>query len=412
MSRAPALIPIRSVVSVAIGGALARARKRRQLAAPKGTRRRIMHVVLNLHVGGLERVVLDLVRNLDRAKYDVEVCCLDDGGVLQQEFEPLGVQVTALGMSEVGGGVVLERLAARMSDQAVDVVNTHNVLAHKFGAIAARCAGVPVVVHTKHGRNFVRRPFEHPKIQVYGHLLSWISDKVVAVSDDTSAVCRKYELVPPRKLVTIANGVDVSRFDVRADRAELLRDLGIPVDAQIVGNVARLVPEKDHANLVNAFATVLATIPRAYLLLVGEGPLMDATARICADRGVADRVKFAGSRRDVPQLLKLFDVFVLSSATEGMSISLLEAMSAGLPVVATIVGGNPEIVEHGVTGLLCPAHDSEALAARIVDVLCNRELGRSLAVAARERVLTSYSMQRTAIAYMSLYEELLARKSR
>ena len=406
MSRAPALIPLPALGRAAIGGMVERLRRRRvdgRAAWP----RRLMHVVLNLRVGGLERVVVDLVRCLDRTRYQVEVCCLDEGGDLQGEIESLGVPVTVLGMSLVGGGEVLERLVGRMRASGTDVVNTHNVLAHKFGALAARCAGVPVVVHTKHGRNFVGRPFEHPKIQVYGHLLSWITDRIVAVSDDAREVCRRYELVPSRKLVTIPNGVDVRRFDVAVDRAALLRELGIPADARIVGNVARFVPEKDQATLVRAFARVLAAVPEAFLLLVGDGPLMDGAARLSQELGIAGRVRLAGRRRDVPQLLKLLDVFALSSITEGTSISVLEAMAAEVPLVATAVGGNPALVTHGVTGLLCPSRDPEMLAARIVELLRDPAGSRALASAAKAKVVVAHGLEATAAAYSNLYEELL-----
>jgi glycosyltransferase involved in cell wall biosynthesis len=176
--------------------------------------------------------------------------------------------------------------------------------------------------------------------------------------------------------------------------------------------VARFVPEKDHASLVRAFSRVLEAVPEAFLLVVGEGPLMDATARLCREHGISDHVKLAGPRRDVPRLLRLFDVFALSSITEGTSISLLEAMAAEVPVVATSVGGNPGLVAHGVTGLLCPAGDPDALAARIVEVLGNPALGRALAAAARAKVLAQHSLERTAAAYASLYDGLLAGKGR
>jgi glycosyltransferase involved in cell wall biosynthesis len=269
---------------------------------------------------------------------------------------------------------------------------------------------VPVVVHTKHGRNFVKQPFEHPKVQIYGHLLSWITDKIVTVSKNARDVCRYYELVPPSKILTIENGVDVARFGLAVDRPGLLRELGIPPDAHILGSVARFVAEKDHATLVHAFSRVAVAVPTAHLIAVGDGPLLDPVAQLCHELGVASRVKLVGRRPDVPTLLKSFDVFALSSITEGTSISALEAMSAGVPIVATAVGGNPELVTHGVTGLLCPPRDPARLAARVVEVMRDPALGRALAAAAREKVIASYSLERTAAAYAALYEDLLTRK--
>ncbi len=411
MRRAPALIPLPALARVAAGGAVDRLRRGRRDGGAAGPRR-LMHLVLNLRVGGLERVVVDLVRCLDRTRYRVEVCCLDEGGDLQREIESLGVPVTVLGMSQIGGGAVLGRLVEHMRANGTEVVNTHNVLAHKFGALAARCAGVAVVVHTKHGRNFVGRPFEHPKIQVYGHLLSWITDRIVAVSDDAREVCRRYELVPSRKLITIPNGVDVRRFEIAVDRQAVLRDLGVPAEARLVGNVARFVPEKDQATLLRAFARVAEASPRAFLLLVGDGPLMEAAQRLSQELRIAGRVRFAGRRQDVPEILGALDAFALSSVTEGTSISLLEAMAAGVPVVATAVGGNPALIADGVTGLLCPSRDPEGLAGRIVEVLRDPSRARAMAAAARAKVRAAYSLERTAAAYADLYQELLDRKGR
>jgi glycosyltransferase involved in cell wall biosynthesis len=401
---------MRALAAVAFDGLQARMREGGSGADLSTAPRRLMHVVLNLRVGGLERVVVDLVRNTDPSRYAAEVCCLDGGGDLQAELEALGIEVTLLRMSDLGGGAVLRSLADRMRRSGTAVVHTHNVLPHKFGALAARCAGVPVVVHTKHGRNFVRRPFEHPKAQVYGHLLSWITDRIVAVSENAHEVCRRYELVPARKLMTMKNGIDVRRYELEIDRAAVLSQLGIPASARVVGNVARCVLEKDHATLVRAFARVLPSVPDAFLLLVGDGPLLEATGALCRGLGLAERVKLAGRRADVPRVLRALDVFALSSITEGTSISLLEAMSAEVPVVATAVGGNPELVEDGVTGLLCPPSDPDALAARIGEVLRSPAPARHRARAAKAKVIRLYSLDRVIAEYMQLYDDLLDRR--
>jgi sugar transferase (PEP-CTERM/EpsH1 system associated) len=404
VSRAPALIPASALAAALLERARRPARGRRGAGSP----RRLMHVVISLEVGGLERFVADLVRATDRGRFEVEVCCLDEPGALAAELRDAGVRVTSLGLSRAGGAEVLRALTRRMRRAGTDVVHTHNVLAHKFGALAARCAGVPVVVHTKHGRNFVRRPFERPKSQLYSHLLSWITDKVVTVSDDARRVARRYELVPPRKLVTIANGVDVRRFELEVDRPALRRELGLPDDARVVGNVARFVPEKDHGTLLRAFARVVPEIPRAHLLLAGDGPLLEPARRLSRELGIERRVRFAGRRADVPRLLQLLDAFVLSSITEGIPISLLEAMAAEVPVVATAVGGNPEVVSDGATGLLCPPRDPAALAGRVVDLLRDGARARRLAAAAKADVVASYSLERTAATYEALYAALLS----
>jgi glycosyltransferase involved in cell wall biosynthesis len=403
VSRAPALIPTAALAAAVLERVRAPASRR----DPARPRRRLMHVVLSLRTGGLERFVADLVRATDPSRFEVEVCCLEDGGELGAELEGAGFQVTALGLSRVAGGEVLRLLVDRMRRGGTDVVHTHNVLAHKFGALAGRCAGVPVVVHTKHGRNFVRRPFEQPKAQVYSHLLSWITDKIVTVSDDAQRVCRRYELVRPGKLLTIANGVDVRRFELEVDRPALRRELDIPADARVVGNVARFVPEKDHETLLRAFARVLAEDRRAFLLLAGDGPLLEPATRLACELGIERRVRFAGRRGDVPRLLQLLDVFVLSSITEGTPISLLEAMAGEVPAVATAVGGNPEVVRDGTTGLLCPPRDPAAIAARILDLLRDEGRARRIAAAAKASVVARYSLDRTAATYESLYDALL-----
>lgn len=375
----------------------------------KGRPARLAHVVLGLNVGGLERVVLRLIERTPRDRFTPVVCALQEPGALASELERMGVPIAVVPRRPGLDPALPMRLSAWLDREGIDLVHTHNPSPHLYGALAAalaRNAGRsgapgPRVVHTKHGRNY---PGVRRKVLV-NRLASSLTDKVVAVSDDARAVAIDVEGVDPSKVVTILNGVDTDEFrpgDAAAARARL----GLPQGGYHVGCVARLSPEKDHATLLSAFAALRAGRPDAHLTLIGDGPLRKELEAEAARLSLGGGVTFAGTRGDIAELLPAFDVFVLSSTTEGISLTLVEAASAGLPIVATRVGGNPEIVRDGETGLLVPPGDPAALAAGL-ELLASdpdrAEMGRR----GRARMVERFSVDRMVQAYEHLYAEVL-----
>jgi glycosyltransferase involved in cell wall biosynthesis len=214
---------------------------------------------------------------------------------------------------------------------------------------------------------------------------------------------------PAAKVTTIQNGVDLDRFS-RASRSEARAALGVPDDTLVVGTVGRLDPVKDQSGLIRAFAGALPFHPGALLMIAGDGPCRAELAGVVRSLGLEQRVRLLGERKDVPNVLAGLDVFVLPSIAEGMSNTVLEAMASGLPVIATQVGGNPEMVEDGVSGLLVPARDPGALTAALRSYLSDPHLRSLHGKASRERVFRDFSLARMNGAYDHLYRHLLLRR--
>ncbi|XXT19520.1 glycosyltransferase [Sorangium sp. So ce429] len=377
-------------------------------AAP-GRPAKVAHVVLSLNVGGLERVVLRLLERTSRERFAPVVCALQEPGALADELARLGVPLVVLSRRPGLDPGLPVRLAAWLRREDIRLVHTHNPGPHLYGALAAGLAraasfaggGGPRVIHTKHGRNY---PKQKRKVLV-NRLAAALTDRVVAVSDDARAVALEVERVDPARVVTILNGVDPEVFrpgDARAARARL----GLPASGYHVGCVARLSPEKDHATLLTAFARLREVRPGAHLTLVGDGPARPALEQQVARLGLGGAVLFTGTRADVAELLPAFDVFALASLTEGISLTLIEAASAGLPIVATRVGGNPEIVKEGETGLLVSPGSPDPLAAAL-EAIAVRDDRAEVGMRGRARVIERFGIDQMVRAYEDLYDEVL-----
>jgi glycosyltransferase involved in cell wall biosynthesis len=332
------------------------------------------------------------------------VVALDAPGVLAPELEALGVPLTLIRRRPGLDARLPFRLAAFLRRRGARLVHTHNPSPHLYGALAARLAPGTRVIHTKHGRNAP----DAPRKVLLNRLAAALSDRVVAVGADTAAVALDLERVHPRKLVTIANGVELGAPSARAPQARAAARvaLGAPAGGFHVGCVARLSPVKDHRTLLQAFAIFRAARPDAHLTLVGSGAELDDLVARAAEPDLAGAVTFAGERGEVGPLYAAFDVHALASRSEGISLTLLEAAAAGLPNVATRVGGNAEVVADGVTGILVPPADPVALAAALGAVAARPDRA-ALGAAGRARVEQRFSAERMARAYHALYAEVL-----
>ncbi|MDI1443265.1 glycosyltransferase [Polyangium sp. 6x1] len=375
-------------------------------AATPRPRTRVAHVVLGLRAGGLERVVLDLVQGIDRARFDPMVVALDEPGELSPRLAPMDVPLRLLRRGKGLDPAVIGELADLFGREGIDLVHTHNPRPHVHGAIAAlaarRVTGKrPRVVHTKHGRNY---PDDLGRV-LANRMASALSDRIVAVSDDARRVALSIERGSARRLVTIRNGVDTRAYKP-GDATRARHALGVPAGVLHVGCVARLSAEKDHASLIQAFARVRTSHPGARLTLVGDGAERASLEELVKKFGLQGAVSLLGHRDDVAALLPGFDLFALASRTEGTSLTLLEAAAAGLPIVATRVGGNPEIVTNGETGLLVPAGEPAALADAIGSVWARPDRAR-MGAAGRALVEERYGIGKMISAYETLYAEVL-----
>ena len=348
---------------------------------------RVAHVVQQLNTGGMEKLLVEFARHADRRRFDLRFVSLAGRGSVADDLEAQGWPVSALGEpSGLRPGLVL-RLARLFRQWRIGVVHTHNTRSLLYAAPAAWLARVPAVFHLRHGQRFGAGRRETTAFRLATRLVG----RVVCVSED-SARLSAAEGVAPARLCVIHNGIDVARFAYRGPAA------GGP--AVMVG---RLSPEKDAASLLRATALIARECPSFRLEIAGAGECLPGLRRLAGELGLHGRVRFLGEVRDIPGLLARASLFVLPSLTEGLSLTLLEAMARGLPVVATRVGGNPEVVVEGETGFLVPSRSPPELARALLRIQCDSQLGGRMGRAGRERVEKHFDVRRMVGDHEALY---------
>jgi sugar transferase (PEP-CTERM/EpsH1 system associated) len=374
-----------------------------ELVGPVTARPLVVHVVHSLAVGGLENGVINLANNTS-ARLRHVIVCLTEEGSMRSRLAP-GIEVFALGKRPGQDLRAILRLVRLLRRLRPAIVHCRNWAA--FDAVpAARLAGVRRVVHGEHGRDITDPEGRNAKRNWVRRRFAPMVSHFVAVSRDLDRWLREDVRVPRAKVSTIPNGVDLSRF-AQVGRPEAREAMGLASEAPVICTVGRLDPVKDQAGLIRAFAGLLPAHPEAVLLIAGDGPCREDLTRVIAELGVADRVRLLGECRNVPEVLAAADVFVLPSIAEGMSNTLLEAMAAGLPVVATRVGGNPEMVEDGVTGRLVPIRDPGTLREALTAYVDDPHLRAVHGKASRQRAVECFSLERMCRDYVDLYRRLL-----
>jgi len=360
----------------------------------------ILHVVHSLNVGGAEKLVYDLTRRTDAARFAVCVACLDDAGALAGPLAAAGFPVEVIGRRPGLDARVTVHLRRMIARHGIDVVHAHQYTPFFYGVTAARWAGI-ACVFTEHGRHHpdVRKPRRVAANQVLARLV----DASVAVSDYTRAALIENDGFPAERVRVLYNGVDVPE-EPPASRADARAAMGIAVEDVVIGFCGRLSAEKNVPLLLEAFGRLRARHATACLLIAGDGPERAALVARAESSGFGSAVRFLGFVDDVARFMAALDVFVLSSVTEGTSVTLLEAMAARRPAVVTAVGGNPEIVLDGVTGLLVPSGDAKALADALGAVIDAPDRGATLGEAGRRRVLENFTFGGMVRAYEALYE--------
>jgi glycosyltransferase involved in cell wall biosynthesis len=358
-------------------------------------KRSVAHVVLGLDAGGLEALVCSLLAAPELAGRRSLVACLDAPGALAARARGGGAEVVLLPRRRGADPLLVLRLAAWLRRQGVGVLHTHSLDPMFHGGLAARLAGVPVRVHTQHN---VMLAGYGPLDRLKFSLAARACTAVVSVSDEVDRHVAAAG-VAARKRAVVLNGVDVAALGSAPGARG-----GAVEDGPIVGTVARLVPEKGQQRLLEAFARLRQEHPRARLVIAGDGPLRPQLAAEARRLAVDPAVSFLGFQEQVPQVLAGLDIFALSSLTEGIPLALLEAMGSGLPVVATAVGGVPEVVVDGESGLLVPPDDAAALALALSRLARDAGLRERLGAAARRRVLERFSLSAAARAYARIYD--------
>lgn len=351
-------------------------------------------------MGGAERLAIEMVRVLDRNRYEPAFCVFDEDGPLRNAMEQVGAPLFRFRRG--ARPVTLFRLVKAIRKFRPHLIHAHSVGPGYYAALVGALMRVPVLM-TYHGQ-----PTLYRVRSIDRRLSNRLTDRFIAVSDDVRRLLVEHGGVPPGKAFTIINGVDFATFS--RPRDESLRDaLELPTTGFLFGTVGRLNPLKAQDVMLKALRMLLDQGREASLVIAGEGETRQELERIVRELRLEGNVKLLGARDDVPSLLHAIDGFLLSSTSEGIPLSVLEAMAAGLPILSTSVGGVPEIVSNEITGLLVPPGDVTAFAAGMKRMMSEPELAAQLGRAAAETARTHFSLEAMVERYCEHYEKLLQR---
>jgi len=370
------------------------------------TRIKLLKMITNFRIGGTERQVINLALGMDSSRIDLHLASMSRSGELLREVERLEVpqpefRIASLYDPRTGGQVV--RLAQYIRQNLIQIVHSYGFYPNVFAVLAARLSGTAFAVASIRDTGDILPPLHRRAQRMVCRLAHCVVVNADAVRD--SLVAQGYD---PSNIVVIRNGIAMERFDQSSSSGMLRKDLGVPADSRLVVVSSRLNKMKGIGYFLDAAAVLAPRFPDVHFLIVGDGADRLDLERHARSVGLEKRVLFTGFRVDVPELLREATVSVLPSLSEGLSNSLLESMACSVPVVAASVGGNPEVIEHGVTGLLVPPRDSAALAAATARFLENRDLASQFGQAGRRRVTEFFSVERSVSETEQLYHRLLA----
>ena len=280
-------------------------------------------------------MVVNLLERIDRSQYRPSICCYDSLGSLSQGLPERGIGVHLLKRRHGIDYFYPFKLAKYLRKSKIKILHLHNPTALFYGTLAGKIAGTTCIIYTEHGRDFS----SSSKVKIANGLLCKMVDRVVVVAECGKKYLVEHEGVDERRIFKIYNGIDSQKFGRSHSGKAIRSGLGLHDNQSIIGIVARLEPIKNHACLIRAMKIIVTSLPGALLILIGDGPLRAELGSLAVDLGLQNNIKFLGTRSDIPELLSILDVFVLSSFSEGLSVVLIEACAAGKPIVATNVGG-------------------------------------------------------------------------
>jgi sugar transferase (PEP-CTERM/EpsH1 system associated) len=369
----------------------------------------ILHLIYRLDVGGLENGLVNLVNSVPAQRYRHLIVSLTDATAFRRRITRPDVEVVELHKRAGQDWSIYGRLWALFRRYRPSILHTRNLAALE-GQLPAFFARIPHRVHSEHGLEM-----KGARYTLLRKALRGFVDVYIPLSRDLEKWLAGTIGVPQRKIVQIYNGVDTNRFQPRSasGRPALSPDFA-PDGCVVLGTVGRLARIKDQATLISAFSRLVERTPEARrwlrLVVVGDGEMRDQLREAVRNTGINELTWLPGTLENIPDLLRSLDLFVLPSISEGVSNSILEAMASGLPVVATTVGGNPELVSDGVTGRLVPSRDPEALAAALAEYLDNPGLLSRHGTAGRQRCVELFSIDTMVDRYLSVYDALLAQR--
>ncbi len=369
---------------------------------------RVQYLVDSLGYGGAEHLLAAYLRHLPDLGVTAEVCVLQerDGNPMAEPIRRLGIPVRSLNVTRLRRPDAYAQVAGAVSAAHPDLVHTQLEFATILGGLASHRRNIPMIstLHT------IGRPRAGTRDDLRFRAEAWVlrrfAGRVVAVSESARREYIEHLRLPPEKVVTIYNGIDVDRFRVEPSvRAQVRAELGIPQKARLTATVAVLRPQKGIEDMLEALPAMVNRVPNLHYMVVGDGPDRQNLERKISERGLEDRVTLTGVRPDVPRMLAAADVFVLPSYTEALPTVVAEAMASGLPVVATRVGGIPEMVDD-TTGILVDPGDREGLAAAVSAILTDNDMASALGDQGARTAERRFDIRKQAARLVTEYREL------
>ena len=372
---------------------------------PRKSKFNVMFIITSMPVGGAETLLVNMIRRMDPARCKPHICCLKDKDVLGEEIEGEFSIYSNLIRHKMDVGVI-GRIKSLIRKHEIDAVITVGAGDKMFwGRLAAKRSRVPVILSALHSTGWP------DGVGRMNRMLTPITDGFIAVAENHGRYQVEQEKFPSEKVFVIPNGVDTNRFQRDSvKRAQWRQMIGISPSAPAVGIVAALRPEKNHELFLNVAAQVNKTMPEVQFVIAGDGPAKDDLAELAGKLGIADQTHLLGSVSDIPGVLSAVDLFALTSDNEASPVSILEAMSCGLPVVSTDVGSVSQSVIEGRTGMLVPTQQVDPAAEAWLKILQSPELAKSMGEQGREHVISYSSLDSMTESYVDLIEGLYHRK--
>jgi len=389
-------------------------RQSTEIATPNERPLRVMFVITSMPVGGAEKLLVEIIRRMDRSRFAPELCCLKEPGPLGEELEGELPIHTGFIKKKTDPRILwrVYRLMRRRRPDAVITVGTGGDKMF-WGRLCGWLARVPVIASALHSTGLPDR------VELPNRLLAPLTDSFIGCAEPHAEYLARAEGCPAARIRVIPNGVDTDRFqplddETRAESAALRASLDLPQDAPLVGLVAALRPEKHHELFVETAARVHATHPACRFLIIGDGERRAPIEERIAQLDLGETVRLLGTRSDIPQLLQMLDVFLLTSHMEANPVSIMEAMSCGVPIVAPHVGSIPETVIEGKTGMLVEPAEidamADAMATQVRTLLDDRKLAAKLGAAGRQHIVDHWSVDTMVRGYEDLVTDIYKSK--
>ena len=379
---------------------------------------KLVHLQVLPLMSGVQKVMVDFLLKLDPNKYKIHVICQTEGDLTQALTEN---NISFITLPQLKRRISpyydifsFFKLLFLFKKYKFDIVHTHSSKPGFVGRIAAKLANVPCIVHTVHGFAFHQFSSDYNRIlfRFLERIAGLVSDKIILLNHYDYSYAIKNRIAKCNKLTIIYNGISINKIDIVVDVTRKKKQLSIPNGFKVVGSVGRLWDQKAPQAIINAIPIVIKEYPNVIFLIIGDGPLLKKLKTMVDQLSINNNIKFLGWRKDVPELLKTLDVFIQPSLWEGLSLSIMEAMACQLPVIATDIKGNNEVVLDNITGYLIQPNCPEELAQRIVILLKNKALSLQMGLSGAKRIKTKFNIDLYVGKTEQVYHEILRRSAK